>query len=73
MAKKTLRDLGVNFEEIDITNDAKKAQEMFIRSQRRTVPQIFINESHLGGNDDLQDALHNNTLKQLLQINSVEA
>lgn len=68
MTKATLRSLGVNFTEFDITSDAKKTQEMRKRSQRQTVPQVFIDGSHIGGNDDLQEALHNGKLKKLLDI-----
>ena len=67
MTKSTLRDLGLKFQEIDITNNPKRQQEMNKRSKRRTVPQIFINNQHVGGNDDLQIALSNGKLKKLLQ------
>jgi len=73
MAKTTLSNLGVNFKEFDITNDNNKALEMRARSQRKTVPQIFIDGFHVGGNDDLQDALHNGTLAKLLPINAIQA
>lgn len=72
MAKKTLNSLNVSFEEFDITHNADKALEMQERSQRLTVPQIFIGDQHLGGNDDLQDALRNGQLKKLLQTLSIE-
>ena len=67
MAKATLGDLGVSFDEFDITNDQQKRKEMIARSKRQTVPQIFIGEHHLGGNDDLQHALSNGSLKGLLK------
>ena len=45
---------GVDFTEIDITNDMDKMQEMLTRAvPRRTVPQIFINDVAIGGCDDL--------------------
>lgn len=65
-AKATLSRLGVDFEELDITFDKKLEQEMRERSQRRTVPQIFINGHHVGGNDDLQEAVRNGELAALL-------
>ena len=68
MAKKTLQNLGVDFQEYDITSDRDKTREMQQRSQRRTVPQIFIDDYHVGGNDDLQDAVSNGKLKQLLKL-----
>ena len=40
--------------EIDITHDEKLQQEMLARSSgKRTVPQIFIGSTHVGGCDDL--------------------
>lgn len=69
-AKITLRKLGVEFEEYEITSDSDKTQEMFIRAQRQTVPQIFIDDYHLGGNDDLQAALKSGQLNELLQLES---
>jgi glutaredoxin 3 len=71
MAKATLRDLGLCFEELDITNNARYELEMHQRSKRRTVPQIFIDEYHIGGNDDFQIAVRNGELKQILQANKV--
>lgn len=73
MAKATLRDLGLSFEELDITNNATLEQEMRQRSQRRTVPQIFIDDHHIGGNDDLQLALRNGQLEEILGVNTAAA
>ncbi|MCH2056689.1 MAG: glutaredoxin 3 [Thalassotalea sp.] len=64
--KGTLKKLNVEFQEFDITTDSKKTKEMIERSQRRTVPQIFVNDQHIGGNDDLQVALGNGKLLALL-------
>ncbi len=44
---------GVAFEEIDIDAEPARRAEMMTRSGRRTVPQIFIGEVHVGGCDDL--------------------
>jgi glutaredoxin 3 len=44
---------GVAFEEIDIGEYPEQREEMIRRSGRRTVPQIFIGERHIGGCDDL--------------------
>jgi glutaredoxin 3 len=44
---------GVEFEEIDIEAAPEKRAEMQTRSGRRSVPQIFIGEQHIGGSDDL--------------------
>ena len=54
-AKELLKRKGYsNFKEIDITHDEKLQQEMLSKSNgKRTVPQIFINGTHVGGSDDL--------------------
>lgn len=67
MAKATLKKLGLNFDELDITNNTRFEQEMRQRSKRRSVPQIFIDELHIGGNDDLQSALRSGKLENILQ------
>ena len=41
------------FTEINVDDDEKFREEMIARSGRRTVPQIFIGEKHVGGCDDL--------------------
>ena len=52
-AKQLLTEKKLVFTEIDVDSDAKLRQEMNARSGRRTVPQIFIGENHVGGCDDL--------------------
>lgn len=53
-AKTLLRQKGVDFTEIDVVADCAKRQEMTVRANGgRTVPQIFIDERHIGGCDDL--------------------
>ena len=66
-AKATLKKLGFKFEEIDITFNGAQEKKMRELSMRKTVPQIFINEHHLGGNDDLQAAVKQSRLVELLQ------
>ena len=52
-AKALLKKKGVPFEEIDV-QDAGLRQQMMLRSNgRRTVPQIFIGDTHVGGCDEL--------------------
>jgi glutaredoxin 3 len=53
-ARKLLARKNVAFEEIDINATPGKRAEMQERSGRRTVPQIFIGDQHVGGSDDLQ-------------------
>ena len=46
----------VAYEEIDVTTDLTREREMVTRSGRYTVPQIFIDGTHIGGSDDLAEA-----------------
>ena len=52
-ARQLLESKGAEFTEIDVTMDSTKRREMMDRSGRRTVPQIFFGERHIGGYDDL--------------------
>jgi len=52
-AKNLLRRKGVEFTEIKITSDEIKSEMIIKSGGRMTVPQIFINEKHIGGCDDL--------------------
>lgn len=53
-AKALLQGKGVAFVEYDVTMDAPKRQEMIQRAHGgSTVPQIFINDAHVGGSDDI--------------------
>ena len=51
-AKAMLRSKNVEFEEIDVTDDLDRRAEMERLSDRRTVPQIFIDAQPIGGYDD---------------------
>jgi glutaredoxin 3 len=44
---------GATYEEMDVMEDEAKRAEMRTRSNRTTVPQIFINGQHIGGSDEL--------------------
>lgn len=53
-AKALLEKKGQNYNEIDVSYDAAKREEMAQKAGgRRTVPQIWINGTHVGGSDDL--------------------
>ena len=53
MAKQLLERKGVKYDEIRVDLDPSKREEMMKKSQQRTVPQIFIGDTHVGGSDDL--------------------
>jgi len=52
-AKALLKKKGASFEEIDVLMDHQAREEMEEKSGRSTVPQIFIDDHHVGGSDDL--------------------
>lgn len=54
MAERLLKSKGVaEIDKIRIDLDPIKRDEMLSRTQRRTVPQIYIGDTHVGGFDDL--------------------
>lgn len=56
------------FHEIDISTDPTRLDDMLAKSGgRRTVPQIFINGTHVGGFDDLAALNNNGELEALLK------
>ena len=53
-ARALLQKKGVPFDDIDVESDTSKRDEMMKRAGgRRTVPQIFIDGTHVGGSDEL--------------------
>jgi len=53
-AKALLTSKDVSFVEIDVMSDPSRRSEMMDRAKGgRTVPQIFIDDTHVGGSDDL--------------------
>ncbi|MEO1581265.1 MAG: glutaredoxin 3 [Pseudomonadota bacterium] len=66
-AKALLERKGVEFEVIDVSADQAQLSRMLERSSgRRTVPQIFIDELHVGGFDDLSTMDRDGKLDPLL-------
>ena len=67
-AKQFLARKGWDYEEIRIDLHAGKREEMLARSGgRRTVPQIFIKQTHIGGFDDLIAADRSGRLRELAE------
>ena len=66
-AKHLLGKKGVTFTEIDVSEDMERRREMIERAfGRRTVPQIFINDTHVGGYDELAELERAEKLDALL-------
>lgn len=65
-AKRLLDSRGVEYIEIAVDLNPEKRIEMMERSGRRTVPQIWIGEQHIGGCDDLMLLEYNGELDELL-------
>jgi glutaredoxin 3 len=67
-ARELLKSKGVDFEEIDVEARPEARKEMMARSGgRRTVPQIFIGATHVGGCDDLHALEASGRLDTLLK------
>lgn len=67
-AKRLLREKGVDFTEIDVVRHPDRRPEMVQRAGgRRTVPQIFIGGTHVGGCDDIYALNDAGRLDPLLQ------
>jgi len=67
-AKQILKSKGVDqIEEIRVDADPAARATMMQITQRRTVPQIFIGDTHVGGCDDLMDLDSRGGLVPLLQ------
>ena len=52
-AKSFLKQRGASWTEVRVDLDFARRQEMMQRSQRTSVPQIFIGDTHVGGFDDM--------------------
>ncbi len=67
-AKQLLKARGVtDIEEVRVDLAPERRDEMMQKTQRRTVPQIFIGDTHVGGCDDLHALDAAGKLKPLLE------
>jgi glutaredoxin 3 len=67
-AKQLLREKGVEFTEYSIDGDEAARSKMAERSHgQRSVPQVFINDQHIGGCDDIYDLDARGELEPLLK------
>ena len=68
-AKALLSKKNIDFVEYNISADPSKRDEMIKKSNgARTVPQIFIDDYHIGGNKELQELNKEGTLNSLLGV-----
>ncbi len=67
-AKRLLSKKGISFSEVDVIAQPDRKAEMIRRAHGgRTVPQIFIGETHVGGSDELHALERAGKLDSLLQ------
>ena len=66
-AERLLVDKGVKIDKIRVDLEPARRAEMMQKSGRRTVPQIWIGERHIGGCDDLYDLERQRGLDPLLK------
>ena len=67
-AKRLLSRNNLNFNEIDISTKEGLRDEMTKKANgRRTIPQIFFDDKHIGGYDEVRALEKNNKLKDLLK------
>jgi len=65
-AKQLFQRKGIVYQEIDVSNDHNTRMQLVERTKQRTVPQIFINDQHIGGCDDLYALERQGALDPLL-------
>ncbi len=66
-AKNFLKSRGANYSEVRIDTDPVARAEMMEKTKRSSVPQIFINGTHVGGYDDMVALDRAGGLKPLLE------
>ena len=70
MAKRLLDKKGAVYTEINVDNKPGLREEMMLKTKRRTVPQIYVGNIHVGGFDDLYALEQKKTLDGLLEAAS---
>ena len=66
-AKNLLKSKNLSYDEIDVTNDPAARESLIKKANgRRTVPQIFIDDKHIGGCDDLIELDNSGQLNKLV-------
>jgi glutaredoxin 3 len=70
MAKRLLDQKGANYTEINVDGDSNLREEMMRKTNRRTVPQIYIGDFHVGGFDELYALNQQKKLDALLSASN---
>ena len=70
-AKQLLDQKGIDYKEIIVDGKPELRQEAMQKSGQRTVPQIWIGDTHVGGCDDLWNLHSRNQLDTLLTQHSI--
>lgn len=68
MAKRLLDKKGVAYTELNVDASPGLREEMMAKTQRRTVPQIYIGDMHVGGFDELYALEQKKQLDTLLGL-----
>ena len=68
-----LHEKNVDFEAIDVTDDQERELEMRERAGRTSVPQVFVDDLHLGGYDDIAALDQAGKLDALLESRASKA
>ena len=67
-AKQLFKSKGVDFEDVNVAGNRKMRSWLLDVTGQRTVPQIFINDTSIGGFSDAQALDHSGKLDQLLEL-----
>ncbi|MDQ7090333.1 MAG: glutaredoxin 3 [Methylococcales bacterium] len=70
MAKRLLEQRGLNYSEINVDSEPHLREEMMKKTNRRTVPQIYIGDYHVGGFNELHALDQSKKLDALLVTDS---
>ena len=68
MAKRLLDKKGATYTEINVDAQTGLREEMMRKTKRRTVPQLYIGDLHVGGFDDLYALEQQKKLDALLEL-----
>ena len=65
-AKQTLKDLGIEFDDILVDDDPETLEKVRAETGQFTVPQIFVKDTFIGGCDELHSKIDSGEFEKLL-------